>query len=183
MLCFYKACPKKIREYYISYIYIIMYSDIYSKLTPEERKILETYHKKINNSEKKKLSKSKSTKLQKYAGSLTNTSRNHSQTLLKTAKNKGNHDSGLLNSPENKANSVSNRKSSASSKSGRKSFKSQKNQEKNGEENINIQYEIERLLRGLYRHTVICPEFKEEINVIGGLSLLDDYLRYRDLNN
>jgi hypothetical protein len=44
-----------------------------------------------------------------------------------------------------------------------------------------MKYEIERLLRGVYRHSVICESFKEEIKEIGGIPLLDEYIKYRSL--
>jgi hypothetical protein len=51
------------------------------------------------------------------------------------------------------------------------------------DEKPNLQYEIERLLRALYRHSVICPEFKEELRASGGILLLDEYLKFREISN
>ena len=136
-----------------------MYSDIYSKLTPDERKVLETYHKKVSQSSAtlpSPLSQSKS--LKKFSSSKPQLS--------------------LPLKPSTKHSSVL-KKSLPKSTSHRKPLRVHYH----FEEIPDLTYEIEKLLRALYRHTVVCPSFKSEIKAIGGLSLLDEYLKYKDLNN
>jgi len=43
----------------------------------------------------------------------------------------------------------------------------------------NLKYEVEKLLRAVFRHSVSCPEFKEELKKVGGSRLLDEYVKTR----
>lgn len=46
----------------------------------------------------------------------------------------------------------------------------------------NIQYEVEKLLRSLYRHSVTCKAFKQELENSQKVSLLSEYFEWRGLN-
>ena len=160
-----------------------MYSDIYSKLSDEERKVLEAYHKKIRDSENKKLQNSISSKKS------TSASKNMIKSIssFSTSKNK---DSSRKSSSRNPApKSPSKRGTSASSQNlfAKYNFSNQntpnsKKTSRETEERPNLQYEVERLLRAVYRHSVICQDFKEEIKKVGGIPLIDEYLKYRLIN-
>ena len=39
----------------------------------------------------------------------------------------------------------------------------------------NWKYEVNKLIRSVYRHSVLCPNFREEAARIGGLRVLDYY--------
>ena len=155
-----------------------MYSDIYYKLTTEERKVLETYHKKLKQSQTK-LNSSKEPKQETRQLHPSSSSRSLS-------KNSKNPDSKAIKNPSfltpsSKTTYSPFKKVTPKPYSSIKTFKNPKKSIET--EDFNLKYEIEKLLRSLYRHSVICPEFKSEISKIGGISLLDEYLKYRALNN
>ena len=43
----------------------------------------------------------------------------------------------------------------------------------------NFKFELEKLIRAVFRHCVVCPEFKSELNRIKADSLLQHYAQYR----
>lgn len=47
----------------------------------------------------------------------------------------------------------------------------------------NFKYEVEKLLRAVFRHSVNCPDMKEELRRIGSSKLLDEYVRCRHSAN
>ncbi len=143
-----------------------MYSDLYTKLSVDERKVLENYHKKLA------LSK-QSTPKASSQGVASNTTKNHSVPKKKPSLSKQNSSKVFKNK------GILKRASSKTSASSNRSFTTKDN----SDEKTNVKYEVERLLRALYRHSVICPEFKEELKAIGGIALLDEYLKYRELKS
>lgn len=42
----------------------------------------------------------------------------------------------------------------------------------------NWKYEVNKLIRTVYRHSVLCKNFKEESSKIGGLKLLEEYKKF-----
>jgi hypothetical protein len=141
-----------------------MYSDLYTKLSVDERKVLENYHKKLALS-KQSTPKSSS---QVVAPNTTKNQVVKKKSLSKQNSSKVFKNKGTLRRASSKTSASSNR-----------SFlKKDENDER-----TNVNYEVERLLRALYRHSVICPEFKEELKAIGGIGLLDEYLKYRELKS
>ena len=145
-----------------------MYSDIYSMLTLEERKVLEDYHKKVEQSQSKSRTiterNSKTSPKPSYPSSY--------QPTTRFFKNQSSKSSTFTSAPL--------KKTLAKSASGQvKSRLKRKNKEI---EKPGLKYEIEKLLRAIYRHSVICEDFKEDIQAMGGISLLDEYLKYRDIN-
>jgi hypothetical protein len=147
-----------------------MYSDIYSKLTPEEREILDNYHKKVNASRKvlgeRKTGEKRSPARSKPAQNSARAKSPHAPSVAQSSRT--NHRSAVL-------------KKTASSSTLSKSLQ-KKQIEYVGDYCPNLKYEIEKLLRGVYRHSVICSEFKEELRAIGGIPLVDEYVQYRSLN-
>ena len=143
-----------------------MYSDLYTKLSVEERKVLENYNKKLALS---KQSTPKSSTQQVAPSTTKNrSSSKKSSTLSKQSSSKAFKNKGILKRTSSKTSASSNR-----------SFL----KKEDPDEKANIKYEVERLLRALYRHSVICPEFKNELKEVGGISLLDEYLKYRELKS
>ncbi|CAG9334597.1 unnamed protein product [Blepharisma stoltei] len=47
----------------------------------------------------------------------------------------------------------------------------------------NFKYEVEKLLRAVFRHSVNCPDMKEELRKIGGVKLLEEYIKCRHAAN
>jgi hypothetical protein len=150
-----------------------MYSDIYSKLTTEERKILEVYHRKVHDSQSKRLNNVLNNRIVKSA--VRNNSKKSS--FSKDSSRRDRLKPEYIKSPLQKHSVVLKKTFSASRLSSKSPTRSIP------DEKPNLRYEIERLLRAVYRHYVICPEFKQDLNDLGGISLLDEYLRYRQLNN
>lgn len=142
-----------------------MYSDLYTKLSVDERKVLEEYHKRIaatkQGSQKSvpQLSATQSTKHKPIPIQKSLSKQNSS----KVFKNKA-----TLKRTSSKTSASTNRSLSAKKSEG---------------SSVNIKYEVEKLLRALYRHSVICPDFKQELKEVGGIALLDEYLKYRELKS
>lgn len=44
----------------------------------------------------------------------------------------------------------------------------------------NWKYEINKLVRTVFRHSVLCSNFREEAGRIGGLKILDEYRKYNN---
>lgn len=153
-----------------------MYSDIYSKLSPDERKILENYHQKLSQSSSKTSLTISSSQSKRPASSKNQISKNSSVPTLK----KSTSQSTFSKTPNNRKSGII---KTAKPRSISKSSVSKTRKDNLCDEKPNLQYEIERLLRALYRHSVICPEFKEELRASGGILLLDEYLKFREISN
>ena len=156
-----------------------MYSDIYSKLTSDEKRVLEIYQKKVAQSQSNKRACIITTKsFKKPARPLFP---RDSQDSLNTKKEKL---SKLPKSPQNSSKLRKTLSKTASlPRTDKKTSKKFKVPTYLFNEIPDIRYETEKLLRVVYRHCVTCADFKEEIKSVGGLLLLDEYLKYKDLNN
>jgi hypothetical protein len=142
-----------------------MYSDLYTKLSVDERKVLETYHKRLAAS---KLGSQKSSPQSLMPQSTKNRTESKQKTLTKQNSSKVFKNKGVVKRALSK---TSNTLSSAKYK-----------KESIGD-GFNVKYEVEKLLRALYRHSVICPEFKQELKELGGVALLDEYLKYKEVKS
>lgn len=151
-----------------------MYSDIYSRLTPEERKLLESYHIKLAKSQEKlhptefsspeptpkSYSKPKPNQISLPAHhppkpntsiSKTPNSQKHFSKIIKTTPR-----NSTISSPQ-------------ASKSHQKP-----------NTNLNLQTEIEKVLQVLHQHSQVCTSFKDLLKS-SNISLLDDYLNYKKI--
>lgn len=142
-----------------------MYSDLYTKLSVDERKVLEEYHKRIAST---KQGSNKSVPQLATIQSVKNKSAPKQKSLTKQNSSKVFKNKATLKRTSSKTSASTNRSLSARKSEG---------------PGVNIKYEVEKLLRALYRHSVICPEFKQELKEIGGIALLDEYLKYRELKS
>ena len=46
----------------------------------------------------------------------------------------------------------------------------------------NWKYEVNKLIRTVFRHSVLCSELREEAGRIGGLKILEEYRKYSSNN-
>ena len=148
-----------------------MYSDLYTKLSVDERKVLENYHKKQalskQSTPKSSTHKSPPASTQNRSSSIKSSTLSKA-TSSKTLKSKTLKRTLSKTSVLSKTNTISNRNIA---------------KKEDPDNKANIKYEVERLLRALYRLSVTCPEFKQELKQMGGISLLDEYLKYRELKS
>jgi len=142
-----------------------MYSDLYTKLSVDERKVLETYHKRLAAS---KQSSQISSPHSLMPQSTKNTSEPKQKKLKKQNSSKVFKNKGVVKRTLSKTSVVPS---------------SSKHRKPSIGDGFNVKYEVEKLLRALYRHSVVCPEFKQELKDLGGVSLLDEYLKYKELKS